>query len=285
MALASAINPARQEGGIWRFAFFAVAVCLAVALLAVFVAQLFPSWLENGGRLNPQARLQAPNRTAWFGTDGLGRDLFARLFLAAPNSLAVAAAAACLAVIPGALLGVVAATWRFADAPLMRLADALLTLPPLVLALACLTLFGAGPQALIFALALPEFPRALRFVRVLARSQISEPWFLASRGLGTRRLALVGVLLRPLAPSLVVLFAQVMAIALLVEGLLGFLGLGLPADHPGWGTMLAEGRNLLFVAPHGVWVPGVCIAGFAFLAQLFADCLQKVAQHQWEIPR
>ena len=272
------IDPSRQENTAWRLTFWCLATCLTLTLIALALAQLFPSWLESGARLNPAARLQSPNRTAWLGTDGLGRDLCARLFLAAPNSLGVAVAAACLAVIPGALLGALAATWRLADAPLMRLADALLTLPPLVLALACLTLFGASPQGLIFALALPEFPRSLRFVRVLARSQISEPWFLASRGLGTRGMPLFWILLRPLAPSLAVLFAQVVAVALLVEGLLGFLGLGLPPSHPGWGSMLAEGRALLFVAPQVILVPGVCIALFAFLVQLFADSLNPFAE-------
>ena len=276
----SASPETTQEDWAWRLTFWIVATGLALAVLAITLAQAFPTWLESGARLNPSERLLPPQGSAPLGTDGLGRDLLARLFLAAPNSLGVALAAACLAVIPGACLGAVAAAWRFADAPLMRLADALLTLPPLVLALACLTLFGATPQGLIFALALPEFPRALRFVRVLAVSQISEPWFLASRGLGTRGVALFWILLRPLVPSLTVLFAQVLAIALLVEGLLGFLGLGLPPTHPGWGSMLAEGRTLLFVAPQVVLVPGVCIALFAFLAQLFADSLNRFAERR-----
>ena len=227
----------------------------------------------------PAARLQSPNRTAWLGTDGLGRDLCARLFLAAPNSLGVAVAAACLAVIPGALLGALAATWRLADAPLMRLADALLTLPPLVLA-PCLpnslwcqsagtNLCSGTPRISAQSAVCPRLSTEPNLRTVVSR---------LTRTRHTRGVALFWILLRPLAPSLAVLFAQVVAVALLVEGLLGFLGLGLPPSHPGWGSMLAEGRALLFVAPQVILVPGVCIALFAFLVQLFADSLNPFAE-------
>lgn len=253
----------------------AAAGLLALLVLTLVLVRLWPEWLAGGRALQPQARLAPPAPDLWLGRDGLGRDLAARLCIAAPNSLLLAAAAALLAVVPGAILGALAALWRPLDAVLMRLADALLTLPPLVLALALLTLIGPGATGLVLALAIPELPRVMRFVCVLSRSLTQEPWYQAARGFALPPHRLVfSQLLPALAAPLAVVFAQVAAIALLVESLLGFLGLGLPADAPGWGSMLAEGRGLLRSAPHLVLAPGLCIAATIFCLQVLADSLR-----------
>ena len=248
---------------------------LCLLLLALAAARLAPGWLEGGRALAPERRLTPPAPGLWLGTDALGRDLLARLALAGPNSLAVASAAALLAVVPGAFLGAAAALHPWADGLLMRLADALLAVPALVLALALVTLFGAGPAGLIPALAIPELPRVLRLVRALALTAAAEPWYQAARGIGAGPWARLMRHLAPaLAGSLLAVLAQVFAVALLVEALLGFLGLGLPSENPGWGSLLAEGRDRLRTAPWLVLAPGACIALAVFASQLLADALQ-----------
>ncbi|MDA8032152.1 MAG: ABC transporter permease subunit [Alphaproteobacteria bacterium] len=269
----------RFRGRAWSVLIAGAVGALGFVVLVPLSAHFFPGWLDSGLRLDPARRLLSPfggdAPRLWLGTDALGRNFAARLCVAAPNSLLLAFGAALLAVIPGAVFGALAATSRFLDVILMRFADALLTLPPLVLALALLTLSGPGVAGLVIALAVPEFPRVMRYARVLCQGFACEPWYEAARGLGLSSWRLlVSQMFPALLVPLAVVFGQVFAIALLVESLLGFLGLGLPVDSPGWGSLLAEGRGYLRVAPHLVVLPGLCIAVTIFSVQVLADSVR-----------
>ncbi|MGR4001334.1 MAG: ABC transporter permease [Alphaproteobacteria bacterium] len=266
---------------IWKILAIAALTTLATIVLAPLLAHLNPEWIQSGHKINPAQRLQDPSPQLWLGSDALGRNLAARLCIATPNSLILAAAIAILATVPGTILGTLAAANHILSAVFMRLADALLTLPPLVLALAFLTLAGPNTLGLTLAIAIPELPRVMRLVRALTLALLCEPWYQAARGLGLSPLQLLRSQLLPaLAAPLAVIFAQVFAIALLVESLLGFLGLGLPAENPGWGSLLAEGRSLLRAAPHLVLAPALAIAVTTFCVQILADAMRQKLQKQ-----
>ncbi len=225
--------------------------------------------------LNPSERLHGPSALHWFGTDHLGRDVFARTVFGARISLVVGLAVAVLAITFGLAIGLIAGYYRRVDAPVMRLMDGLMAIPSILLAIALVSLNKASVGIVIVAISIPEIPRVVRLVRSVVLSTREQPFIEAAIGGGSRHHKII---LRHILPStiapLVVQATYVMASAILTEAGLSFLGAGVPPEIPTWGNMIAGSRLFLASAPWTIFFPGTCLALVVLAVNLMGDGLR-----------
>jgi peptide/nickel transport system permease protein len=247
------------------------------ALLALIaLAALLAPWITADPiTFEPINRLKPPSAEFWLGTDSLGRDVYARLVHGARISLIVGLSVAALAVVAGALIGLVAGYFPRVDAVVMRIMDGIMAIPSILLAIALVALLGASVKVVIIAIAIPEVPRVCRLVRSVVLSVRMLPYVEAARSNGTR----VGKLLRRhILPStvapLIVQATYICASAILTEAGLSFLGAGTPPEIPTWGNMIASSRLYLMLAPWTVFAPGICLALVVLAVNLLGDGLR-----------
>lgn len=236
-------------------------------LLVIGSAALLAPWITgyDPNHAQPAARLQAPSAQHWFGTDNLGRDVFARVVYGARASLGVGGAVVVGAVGAGALLGLVTGYYRRADAVLMRLLDGLMAFPGLVLAISLVGVMGPGVWTVIIALTIVYAPRVARVVRGSAIVLKDQPMVEAARQMGAGSPYIVARHVAPhcLSP-IIVQGSFIFSYAVLGEAALSFLGVGVPPAIPTWGNILSEARTYLQQAWWMAISPGV----FIFLAVL-----------------
>ncbi|MFJ9895888.1 ABC transporter permease [Streptomyces sp. NPDC091280] len=223
-----------------------------VLLLFVVAVALAPGLFTDGSATttDPVAALQGPDSAHWFGTDQLGRDLFTRVLYGARPSLLLGFGSTVIAVVAGAVVGLTAALGgRAVDQVLMRLADILLALPALLLALLVVAVLGAGTVNVMTAIGIAFVPGYARLVRaealVVRRSGYIES--AVALGLPRWRIVLLHVLPNALAP-LLTLATVGFGTALISASGLSFLGLGPAAPSPEWGALLSAGRDFLQTA-------------------------------------
>lgn len=246
-----------------------ILLLMCTALLAPWIATHDPNFMV------PSERLKAPSAQHWFGTDSLGRDVFSRAIYGTRASLSVALLAMLASVSTGLSIGLVAGFFRRVDAVVMRVLDGLMAIPGLLLAIAMVALNGANVPTLVLAIAIPDIPRVARLVRSVVLSVREEPYVEASFGMGS---SVPRVLIWHVLPStinpLVVQGAAVCAAAILVEAVLGFLGLGFPPETPSLGSIIADGRLFFQRAPWIVLCPGGFLAVLILAFNLFGDALR-----------
>lgn len=245
------------------------AILLGLLLLLTLVG---PWFLPDPMALKVSQRLKPPSWAYLAGTDELGRDMASRLVLGARYSLAIGASTAVLAVLAGTVLGLLAGFFRRLDGPLMRLVDAMMAFPDILLGIALVAILGASPVNVVLALSLVYTPRVARVVRACALVIRSLPYVEAARAVGVRspRLLRVHVLPNLMSPILVQL-SFVFAYALLAEAGLSFLGVGVGADVPTWGTMVAASTQHADRAVWTLFYPGMAIVLTALSLQLLGD--------------
>ena len=270
-------NPSVLAGGAVLLAM------LAIALLAPLLGTIDPA------RIDPAARNQRPGseitqradngaqltRTAWMGTDSLGRDVYSRVIYGTRVSLAVGVAATLVSVAIGLSLGLFAGYVRWLDAVVMRVMDGVMAIPGVLLAITLVALWGAGLSTVVLAIAVPEIPRVVRLVRSLVLTIREEPYVEAAVALGTR---LPLILLRHVMPNtiapLIVQATFICANAVLLEALLSFLGIGIPPEIPTWGNVMAEGRAQFNDYPHNIFFPGLFLAVTVLAVNILGDGLR-----------
>jgi peptide/nickel transport system permease protein len=215
--------------------------------------------------------------TFWMGSDNFGRDIWSRVLYGTRVSLAVGVTTALLALAGGALLGLLAGYFRLVDRIVMRLMDGLMAIPPVLLAIALVAALGARFATVVVAIAIPEIPRVTRLVRALVLTLREEPFVEAARALATPPALILWrhVLPNALAP-LIVQGTFVAASAVLTEAILSFLGLGLPADVPTWGNIMAEGRIQFTQHPSNVLFPALFLVPAILAINLLGDGLRDV---------
>jgi peptide/nickel transport system permease protein len=246
------------------------AVILAlVALLAIFAPLITP---YDPMALKILDRLQSPRASHWFGTDELGRDIFSRVVYGARYSLMIGAAVVLISVSGGLLLGLFAGYFRRLDGPIMRIVDAMMSFPDILLAIALVAVLGASVFNVILALAIVYTPRVARVVRA-STLVVRELLFIeAARALGvaTWRILFIHVL-QNIASPVLVQATFIFAYAVLAEAGLSFLGVGVPPELPTWGTMIATGQQFAHQALWIVFFPGVAIILAALSLQMVGD--------------
>ena len=253
------------------------AIAGAAVLLAMIVIAILAPWL---GTVDPQAvapvnRLKPPSGEVWFGTDMMGRDVYSRVLYGARVSLTVGIAVALLSTLAGLAIGLVTGFMRWLDAIVMRVMDGLMSIPPVLLAIALMALTRASIENVIVAITLAETPRVVRLVRSLVLTLRDEPYVVAAVAAGTR---LPRILWRHILPNIVapllVQATYVCASAMITEAILSFIGAGTPPNIPSWGNIMAEGRSMFQLAGYLVFFPGICLSLTVLAVNLLGDGLR-----------
>jgi peptide/nickel transport system permease protein len=281
-----------RTGGVVRRLARNPTVVFGVVILGFIVAiGLAAPWLANfdPSAINPSFRNKTPGAMEtvraddgsktevrhWMGTDSLGRDVASRVVYGARASLLVGVSVALIAVGIGLAIGLAAGYVRALDGIVMRLMDGLMAIPAILLAIAVVSLSSAGLVAVIVAIVIPEVPRVVRLVRSIVLSVREEPYVEAAIAVGTPTLPLVIRHVLPnTLPPLIVQATYVCASAILIEAILSFLGVGIPAQTPTWGNIMAEGRTLFRVYPHNILYPGILLALTVLAVNLLGDGLR-----------
>ena len=219
--------------------------------------------------------MQGPSQAFWFGTDQIGRDIFSRTIYGARVSLLVGLAVTFCAVSLGVALGLVTGFVRWIDAVVMRLMDALMAIPSILLAIALIALTGASVRNIVIAITVAEIPRVTRLVRGLVIGLRDQPFIEAARASGTpgAQIVIRHILPNTLAP-LLVQASYVFAAAVMTEAILSFIGAGVPPDMPSWGNIIAEGRSVFRIAPHIVLFPSLVLSLMVLAVNLLGDGLR-----------
>ena len=262
-----------------RGAFIALLVFAAVvlaALLAPWLAPHDPVQQFREHMLTPPAWQAGGLAQFPLGTDELGRCLLSRLLFGARVSLMIGVLSVLLALLPGIVLGLVAAFHpRWVSPLVMRVMDVLLALPGLLLAIGVITILGPGLINTVIAIAVGALPGYVRLVRGSALAELGRDYVTASRlaGAGTLRLMFDTVLPNCLAPVIVSATLSFSS-AILETAALGFLGLGVQAPQPEWGSMLSAARDYIERAPWVVTLPGLSILVTVLAVNLMGDGLR-----------
>jgi peptide/nickel transport system permease protein len=190
-------------------------------------------------------------------------------------SLLVGFSVAILSTAVGLVIGLVAGFNRFIDAIVMRVMDGLMSIPPVLLAIALMALTKASIQNVILAITIAEVPRVSRLVRSLGLSLREQPFVEAARATGTRSFRILWrhILPNTMAP-LIVQATYVCASAIIVEAILSFLGAGTPPTAPSWGNIIAEGRMLFLVAAYIILIPSIFLSITVLAINLLGDGLR-----------
>nr|WP_316396377.1 ABC transporter permease [Bradyrhizobium sp. 33ap4] len=248
------------------------ALLLCLILIAIFAPYL---GTVDPTALAPAKRTRAPSADFWFGTDMLGRDIYSRVLYGARVSLTVGLSVAALASIAGLAIGLVSGFVRWADGILMRFIDGLMSIPPILLAVALMALTRGSVGNVVLAITVAEIPRVTRLVRGVVLSLREQPYVDAAVASGTRTpmIILRHILPNTLAPMLVQA-TYICASAMIVESILSFIGAGTPPTIPSWGNIMAEGRALWQVKPYIVFFPAAFLSVTVLAVNLLGDGLR-----------
>ncbi|MFJ2725938.1 dipeptide/oligopeptide/nickel ABC transporter permease/ATP-binding protein [Streptomyces collinus] len=260
-----------------------VAVCFLglVLLVAVLAPVLAPD--DPLDQQDPAGGTGHPSAAHWMGQDSLGRDVLSRLMYGARWSLAIGLGATALALVAGALLGALAATSRKAvDETLMRCLDVVMAFPGIALAAVLVAVFGGGIGVLIYAIAFLFTPPVARVVRANVLDQYGEDYVTAERVIGARtpHIVLRHVAVNCAAPVLVFCTVQV-AEAIVFEASLSFIGAGVRPPDPSWGSVIADGKNMVLT---GGWWATVFPGALILLTVLALNVLSEGVSDAWAAP-
>jgi len=262
--------PARRAD----FAFWMALAWIAIVMAAAIAANWLP--LASPSDMDLLARRAGPSADHWLGTDALGRDILSRLVFGARISLTVGLIAPFLGLLIGGGLGMLAGYLRGrVETLVVAGVDILLAFPPLVLALAITAYLGQSVLNITITLGILSIPSLTRVARAATLSFAGRDFVTAARTLGASH---VRILVRELLPNialpLIAFFLLAVAVIIVVEGALSFLGLGVPPPAPSWGGMIAEGRDSLDTAPSIAFLPAAAMFLTVLAFNLVGDRLR-----------
>jgi peptide/nickel transport system permease protein len=277
-ALPDVLPPPRRRGRVMTFVNrnptiviggALVSLIILMAILAPYLGTVDPTALA------PAKRTREPSAQFWFGSDMLGRDVYSRVIYGARVSLIVGFAVATIASIMGTFVGLVSGFSRLLDSIIMRVMDGLMSIPPILLAIALMALTRASVQNVIIAISIADFPRVSRLIRGVVLSLREQPYVEAAVASGTRTPMIIikHILPNTLAP-LMVNATFICASAMITEAALSFIGAGTPPIIPSWGNIMAEGRALWQVKPYIVFFPAIFLCITVLSVNLLGDGLR-----------
>ena len=246
-------------------------VILLVALLAPVIAPVDPN------KLSMRNKFHAPSYDFPFGTDNFGRSLWSRVVWGARLSMIIGGAVVAINAVAGTAIGAAAGYFRRLDNGLMRLNDALMAFPAVLLAIAVTAVLGPSVNDVIIALAIVYTPRTARIVRssVIVLREMEYVQAARAAGAGHWRILRRHILPNAMAP-LIVQLSFLFAYAVLTEATLSFLGVGAVPPTPTWGNIMAEGRQYMTDAPWIIAIPGAALMLTVLGLNLLGDGLRDV---------
>ncbi|MCF3642008.1 ABC transporter permease [Rhizobium sp. TRM95111] len=242
---------------------------VVIALAARYLGTIDPEYVS------PARRNREASAAFWFGTDTLGRDLYSRVLYGARISLLVGFAVAVLATLLGLATGLLAGAYRRLDSVLMRIMDGLMSIPPILLAIALMAATGGSVGNVIFAITMAEFPRMSRLVRGLVLSIREQPFVDGAIAAGSSmpRIILRHILPNTLGPVMVQA-TYICSAAMITEAALSFIGAGTPPSVPSWGGIMNEGRMLWQIKPYIILFPAAFLSITVLAVNLLGDGLR-----------
>lgn len=270
-----AVGPVRRTRRLGTLFWMAIGWMVFVFAVAVF-ADVLP--LPSPTDMDMLERRMPPSVAHWLGTDGLGRDELARLIYGARISLTVGLCAPIIGLTIGGALGMLAGYFRGRfEALVVGSMDVLLAFPPLILALAVTAYLGQSILNLTYILGVLGIPAFMRVARATTLSLARREFVIAAQALGATH---ARILLRELLPNvmlpLLAFFLLGVAVTIVVEGSLSFLGLGVPPPISSWGSMIGEGRESLEIAPRLAFLPAMAMFLTVLAFNLVGDTLRAL---------
>lgn len=270
----------REYVRLWRrFAANPIAAASAAILVVIALAAIFAPLVAPADPTLQNLALQSepPGPEALLGTDQLGRDVLSRIIYGARIALQVGVVSIGVALVVGTTIGVVAGYFGgWIDDAIMRVMDVLLAFPYLLLAIAIVAALGPGVANTIIAIAVWLTPSYARLSRGVVLTVRRQAYVEAARAIGTSH---GGIMFRHVLPNIMTpLMVQTtldFARAIMMEAGLSFLGYGVQPPTPSWGSMIAEGRNELLIAPHIATAPGVAIVVTVLCLNVVGDSLRE----------
>ncbi|PLZ04235.1 diguanylate cyclase [Burkholderia sp. WAC0059] len=280
-ARAAAVAPRRRWRRLARFVRNRAAVAGALIVLVTIAVALLAPWISPADPLQTSFMdvREAPSAAHWFGTDELGRDVLSRLIWGARASLLAGVVSVGIAVIVGVPLGLMAGYFgRLVDGVISRLADALLSIPFLILAIALAAFLGPSLANAMAAIGISAMPRFVRLARGQAIAVKAEDYVEGARAIGLGHFPIIVRYILPnVLPPIIVQASLTVAMAIIAEASLSFLGLGQLPPAPSWGSMLNTAKDFVSQAPWMSIFPGIAIflavLGFNLLGDGLRDAL------------
>jgi peptide/nickel transport system permease protein len=257
-----------------RLFLLGVALCgvvLVVAALAPWITSVDPN------RLAMRAKFRPPDSQFIFGTDNFGRSLWSRVVWGAQLSMIIGGSVVAINAVFGTAIGAAAGYFRRLDNVLMRVNDALMAFPAVLLAIAVTAVLGPSVNDVIIALGIVYTPRTARIVRasVIVLREMEYVQAAVAAGAGHWRILRRHILPNAMAP-LIVQLSFLFAYAVLTEATLSFLGVGAVPPTPTWGNIMAEGRQYMVDAPWIITIPGAALMVTVLGLNLLGDGLRDV---------
>ncbi len=252
-------------------------LCFGVILIFVAIALLAPVITAYDPYEHDVANAyQDPSAEHLLGTDRLGRDVFSRLAYGARVSLLASFLSSLVAASIGLLLGLIAGYFHgFVSQLIMRIADAELSIPPLVLTLVLSILFGDGVFGAVLVIGISLVPTYIRLVFGLVLSQKKNDYVLAAKLIGLKNRNILSRHILPNCfPSLIVLFTMNLGTAIMLEASMSYLGIGIVPPTPTWGGMVADSYAALIMHPMLAILPGICIILVVVAFNILGDGLR-----------
>ena len=272
--------PAKQKRRFGPFFWLATGWLVVLILLAVF-APVLP-FVDSPKEFFPDAFRTSPSADHWFGGDAIGRDLFARVVYGARVSLSVGAGSIAIGLAVGGVLGLIAGYFRGTiDTVITSLANIMLAFPALILALAIVSFRDKRDLAnVILALAILSIPRLIRITRAATLTFSQREFVMASRTLGASHWRVITREVLPnVVPPMMSFSLLAIAVVIVAEGALSFLGLSVSAPTASWGGIINEGRDLLDEAPHISLIP----CGVMFVTLLSLNYVGDKLRQIWDV--
>ena len=246
-----------------------VLLMIIIAVAAPLIAPQDPYAITVANRLLP------PSHAHWFGTDSMGEDVFSRVIYGARISMMVGFCVSVLAGGVGMLLGLYASTNKILDNILMRICDGLKSIPSMLFAICLMTILGADVKNVIFSLAITSIPNMARIARSEALVVREQTYIEALRSMGASESR---ILWRHIMPNIIspviVQMTFVFASSIIQEAALSFLGAGVPAGDPSWGSILSDGKNYIYNSWGLIVFPGIFTIVSVLGFNLFGDGLR-----------
>jgi len=258
-----------------RTGLIALAIVTFYVFLGIFAPIVAP---YDPAQTDLSARLSPPSATHWFGTDSIGRDILTRTIWGARVSLVVGITTVLLTALAGMLLGMFGGYFRgWFDKLTARLTELLQAFPDLIFAIGMMAFLGPGLGNLIVALFLKGWVEFYRLSRGETLVQATREYVEAARALGHSHLhILFSEILPNIFPSILVLATLRVGYFMVLEASLSFLGVGIPPTIPAWGSMISEGRNVLFLAWWVSTIPGLALLVLVLTINLLGEALREV---------